>query len=159
SAYSNTIGYDWRLINRCGYKSFLERYALVLPIAKTARVIRSERNAAQRFGRWADFQGGFGVTAAFVDDLGAGAGMGIEPAGLLIGGLDMPPDGSLGYGVPEIHRLFYHGMSRTFRGAIATQGSAEAEASPVHLTLPPQYYSDTGVLPERGAKVNAGEFA
>jgi hypothetical protein len=85
--------------------------------------------------------------------------MRIEPAGLLIGGLDMPPDGSLGYAVPEIHRLFYHGMSRTFRGSIVLEGSAQAAASPLHLTLPAQYYSDTGILPERGDKVNAGEFA
>jgi hypothetical protein len=159
SAYSHTVGYDWRLINRCGYKSFLERYALVLPLAKDPHVTKSERSISRRLGRWADFSGAFGVTALFVDDLGEGAGMRVEPAGLLIGGLDMPPDGSLGHEVPEIHRLFYHGMSRTFRGSIVLDSPAQAEASRLRLTLPAQYYSDLGVLPERGDKVNAAEFA
>ncbi|HUS05746.1 MAG TPA: hypothetical protein VMZ52_05605, partial [Bryobacteraceae bacterium] len=138
SALSANIGFDWRLTNRTGYKAWLERYALVLPLKPKASVE---------------------IAAPFLEDLGVGAGVRSEAAGLLIGGLDMPPDGSLGGRIPEIHRLFYNGMSRTFPGTLVLSGGLRSAAPGVHIVVPAQYYSDVGVLPEHGGRVDSGEFA
>jgi len=135
SALNRDIRFDWRITNHCGYKSWLERYVLVLPAAKGARPE---------------------VTAPFAADLGEGAGVRFTEAGLLHGGIDMPPDGGFGRTVPEIRRLFYPGMSRTFEGEIVL--SPRTGPKPF-LKLDPQHYSDTGALPERGDPVTMGEWA
>ncbi len=85
-----------------------------------------------------------------------------EGKSLLVGGIDMPPDGGYYVGaVPDIHRLFHDGMSRTFSGSVLVGGGAAeaAEAlTPVDLVLPAQYYSDTRALPEAGDPVTFGEY-
>jgi hypothetical protein len=63
--------------------------------------------------------------------------------------------------VPDIHRLFHKGMSRTFRGTLIPGGTAAdaAEAlAPLDLVLPAQFYSDVKALPEDGDPVTFGEF-
>ncbi len=156
-----SIAFDWRLTNRTGFKSWLERFALVLPVPPGTALIASERNTSERLGHWADLAVNgqqLGITAPFVDDIGEGAGMRLEPAGLLYGGIDMPPDGGFGGAVPATHRLFYVGMARTFEGTLTLDAPAKSAAFRPVMVLPPQYYSDTGVLPENGDKVNTGEF-
>jgi len=62
---------------------------------------------------------------------------------------------------PDIHRLFYDGMSRTFEGSLVTTGSladAAEELAPLDLVLPAQYYSDVKALPEQGDPVTFGEI-
>jgi hypothetical protein len=108
--------------------------------------------------------GRLAMTADFVDDLGKGAGLRLtnSRSAIMVGGLDMPPDGGFYSGrVPDIHRLFYNGMSRTFEGALVTSGSladAAENRAPLDLVLPPQYYSDVKALPEQGDPVTFGEF-
>lgn len=161
SALTSVIRYDWRLINQAGYKSWLERYALILPLANSAKIISSEHRPAGILGTWFNLEiagRNIGVTAPFTDDFGPGTGARIEPGGLAIGGVEAPPDGSLGGVIPEVHRLFYYGMSRTFRGLIVP-GEDARSASQLDLKLPAQYYSDLNILPERGDKLTSGEFA
>jgi len=144
NALSPNIRFAWRITNLTGTKTWLERYALKLPLGPDAgRLI---------------------VTANFLDDLGQGGGVRRSDDGkwMLHGGLDMPQDGSLLAGpAPDIHRLFYMGMSRTFEGAIITTGSAQdaaEELAPVDLVLPAQYYSDVKALPEEGDRLPFGEW-
>lgn len=158
---NSSIAFDWRLTNRTGYKCWLERFALVLPVSLGTTLTASERNSSERLGNWADFAVNgqqLGIAAPFVDDIGEGSGMRLEPGGLLYGGIDMPPDGGFGGAVPAIHRLFYNGMARTFQGTLTLDAPAKSAAFHPLMVLPPQYYSDTGVLPEDGDRVNAGEF-
>jgi hypothetical protein len=144
NALSPNIRFAWRITNLTGTKTWLERYALRLPLGPAAdRLI---------------------VTANFLEDLGRGAGVRRSEDGhfLLHGGLDMPQDGSLLAGpAPDVHRLFYEGMSRTFEGALITSGSrqdAAEELALVDLVLPPQYYSSVKALPEEGDPVAFGEW-
>lgn len=160
SALSPVIRFDWRITNLTGVKTWLQRYALRLPLPSPSQ---AERAGADRLLVSTGDGGRLAVTADFVEDLGKGAGMEMSADGKAVfaGGLAMPPDGTLYQGVPEVHRLFYHGMSRTFGGALLPGGlgSAAAEAlGGVDLVLPAQYYSDTGALPEKGDPVTFGEF-
>ena len=87
--------------------------------------------------------------------------MRLENGALLHGGIDMPIDGAITGSVPRVHRWFHNGMSRTFEGALLVGGTADearAEMEPLDLVLPPDWYSRTKVLPERGDPVNYGEF-
>lgn len=160
SALSPEIRYSWRVTNNTGTKTWLQRYALYLPLPSkaTASAPADDRLLISSPEKLA-------VTANFIRDLGKGAGMRLTPdgQGLLIGGLDMPPDGGFYSGeVPDVHRLFYHGMSRSFGGALIPSGSATSAAealAPLDLVLPPQYYSDVKALPEQGDPVTFGEFA
>lgn len=137
TSLSPVIGFAWRVTNLTGSKTWLQRYALRLPLSDEAAPLT--------------------VKADFLEDLGPGAGVRREGRALLIGGLDMPPDGVL-YGgtMPAVHRLFHHGMSRTFTGTLVPPGREPGGG--LDLVLPPQYYSDTGALPELGDPVGAGEF-
>jgi hypothetical protein len=144
NALSPNVRFAWRVTNLTGTKTWLERYALRLPLGPAAdRLI---------------------VTADFLEDLGRGAGVrrGEDGRFLLHGGLDMPQDGSMLAGpAPDVHRLFYEGMSRTFEGALITSGSrqeAAEESAPVDLVLPPQYYSSVKALPEEGDPVTFGDW-
>jgi hypothetical protein len=161
TALSPHIRYAWRITNLIGVKTWLQRYALRITLAGKSTILpgsRSERILLDVGG------GKVGITANFIEDLGKGAGMRLADHDrvLLLGGLDMPPDGGFFVGhVPDIHRLFYHGMSRTFRGALIAADSlddAAEEQLPLDLVLPPQYYSDTQALPEQGDPVTLGEF-
>lgn len=138
------LRFHWRLTNLTGTKTWLQRYALRLPLGA---------------------DGGNVVAAAhFLEELGPGAGVARTPDGrhLLIGGLDMPHDGELMAGpAPRVWRQFHEGMSRTFEGTLLTNGSLEEarqQAAPLDLVLPPQYYSDVGALPEEGDPVTFGEW-
>jgi hypothetical protein len=158
NACSPRIRFAWRLTNQLGHKTWLRRYALRLPLATA-----STRRPAGR----ADVAllGPLAVTADFLHDLGKGAGLELTGGGkaLLVGGINMPPDGGYYSGrAPDIHRFFHKGMSRTFRGTLIPDGTLEdaAEAlAPVDLVLAPQYYSDVKALPEAGDPVTFGEFA
>jgi hypothetical protein len=155
------IRYDWRLTNRAGHKGWLEHFVMKLPIAPGAEIRDSATSPQGLLGSWADLSASgslLGVGAGFVEDFGEGFGMKLTPAGLLIGGVEVPPDGGVGGRTPAIRRQFHHGMSRTFTGWLHPGGSARALAHPGHLVFSAQYYSDLGILPERGDKVNAGEF-
>ncbi|MDO8682840.1 MAG: hypothetical protein Q7N50_05095 [Armatimonadota bacterium] len=80
---------------------------------------------------------------------------------VIIGGVNPPRDGDAAAAVPEIHRLFYLGMGRTFEGALfvnCDHSQVEAEMSPVYFGLDPNHYSQTGALPENGDPVNLSEF-
>ena len=156
NALSPEVRFEWRLTNLTGGKIWLQQYALRLPLKQQ---VKGQQLAPDKL-----LLGKIAVTADFIDDLGRGAGVALTPDGssVLVGGLDMPPDGGFYVGkVPDIHRLFYPGMSRTFTGALVPNGTAveaaEARAS-VDLVLPPQYYSDTHALPEKGDPVTFGEF-
>jgi len=162
NALSPEIRFDWRITNLTGSKLWLQRYALELPLPAPG-VWKSF--APDRGMVVAGSSGRISVTADFIEDLGTGAGMRLtnDRNGLLHGGLDMPPDGGFYSGaVPDIHRLFHHGMSRTFSGALIPHGTAAAALEarkPVDLLLPSQYYSTTGALPEKGDPVNFGGYA
>ena len=159
-ALTPAIQIDWRLTNRAGYKSWLERCAMLLPGGSALR--DSARRGGGLLGDWADFEsndGRFGITAGFAADFGPGFGMMLTREGLLWGGPDLPPDSGFGGRTPGIHRQFHHGMSRTFSGWLVPGASARSMAAPGHLIFPAQYYSDLGILPERGLRVQAGEFA
>ncbi len=83
------------------------------------------------------------------------------PPSLVFGGVAPPHDGRMTTEHPEVHRLFYRGMGRTFEGWLSvTQGAAEAPGCPGRrfFTVPAQHYSDTGALPEGGDPVTFGEF-
>lgn len=86
------------------------------------------------------------------------AGKGLD---LVQGGINPPHDGCMWADNPEVHRLFYLGMGRTFDGALLVNCSreqAEAELHPIYFELEPDYYSRTGALPENGDPVDFGEF-
>lgn len=162
NALSPNIRFGWRITNLTGSKTWLERYALKLPLPAAATLAPGSR--ADR--AFVDLGAGarLALTANFIDDLGRGAGMELasDSRALLHGGLAMPPDGGYYSGrVPDIHRMFHEGMSRTFEGALITTGGAQAaaeELAPVDLVLPAQYYSDLKILPEAGDTVTFGEF-
>jgi hypothetical protein len=164
NSLSGTLRFEWRLTNQSGWKSWIERYALVLPVPPSFRVTANEAGIRQNLGSWAVLEDGAARMAAiapFVPDLGPGAGMRMENGSLLQGGIDMPIDGAITGKIPQVHRWFHYGMSRTFSGALLIGGTADdarAEVLPLHLQLPAQYYSDTGVLPERGDKLSNGAF-
>lgn len=156
------IRFDWRLTNLTGTKTWLQRYALRLPLASAAIGHMLGRHSLQIHMQ----QRVLAATADFIQELGEGAGIEVVTqegqSYLALGGLNMPPDGGFYEGaVPKVHRLFYHGMSRTFAGALIPGGSAQAAHEAFHkmdLVLPAQYYSDIGVLPEQGDPVTFGEF-
>ena len=80
---------------------------------------------------------------------------------LVQGGVNPPPDGNMAAENPEVHRLFYLGMGRTFDGALlvnCTQEQVEAELEPIYFELEPDYYSKVGALPEQGDPVYFGAF-
>ncbi|HUQ94764.1 MAG TPA: hypothetical protein VM120_23995 [Bryobacteraceae bacterium] len=160
SALTPEIRYSWRLTNLSGTKTWLERYALQLPLA-----VKGTAAGASSSRMLIAMPQTLAVTANFIRDLGKGAGMRLSGEGrkLLIGGLDMPPDGGFYAGaVPDVHRLFYDGMSRSFGGALIPSGSMQAAAeamAPLDIVLPAQYYSDVKALPEQGDPVTFGEFA
>jgi hypothetical protein len=164
NALSGTLRFEWRLTNQSGWKSWIERYALLLPVPPSLRVTANEAGIQQNLGSWAVVEDGAArmvAIAPFVPDLGPGAGMRLENGSLLHGGIDMPIDGAVTGRIPQVHRWFHYGMSRTFSGALLIGGTADdarAELLPLHFQLPAQYYSDTGVLPERGDKLTNGEF-
>src|SRR5262249_8500326 len=104
---SPDIRFTWRVTNITGYKTWLQRYALRLPLAGAARV--AEKTPPDRM-LLALPGARLAITADFVQDLGAGAGIRLErnSTEVAVGGLDMPQDGSLYAGpAPDIHRLFY----------------------------------------------------
>jgi len=158
SSLSPSIRFAWRITNLTGVKMWLEQYALDLPLATSATRLpdSTDKTLRMRLGN----NSLLAVNADFIDDLGTGAGMRIEKGNrFLHGGLAMPPDGGVNSGkVPDIHRLWYHGMSRTFEGAIVMSGDPASVLHPVDLVLPGQYYSDTKALPEAGDPVTFGEF-
>ena len=80
---------------------------------------------------------------------------------LVVGGINPPQDGRMTAENPEVHRLFYLGMGRTFEGALLTNCSEDqlaAELEPVCFELDPAHYSRTGALPENGDPVSFEEF-
>ncbi len=161
SALTGAVDFDWRAVNQTGYKSWLERYALVLPLATGLRQTGSERTAGGP-SRWLQLQRGefrVGVTAPFAQDLGEGGGVALEGGVLAHGGLRMPPDGGFGGLVPEIRRVFYEGTTRTFAGTLCPGECAPAEVDRPHFVLSPEWYSRLGLLPEAGDRPLAREFA
>jgi hypothetical protein len=160
SSLSPEIRYSWRLTNLTGTKTWLQRYAFKLPLVTKAAGSQAFPGSLR-----ITLPQPFAITADFIRDLGKGAGLRLTPdrTAVLVGGLDMPPDGGYYVGsVPDIHRLFYNGMSRSFSGALITSGSAESAAeaaAPLDIVLPAQYYSDVNALPEKGDPVTFGEFA
>jgi hypothetical protein len=156
------IRYEWRITNLTRVRTWLQRYALRLPLVADSSWKSLTPDSALISSDGATLA----VTADFVSDLGTGAGLEMlrqsEGAAVALGGLHMPPDGGYYSGkAADIHRLFHHGMSRTFSGALIPGGTAAAAAEALarmDLVLPPQYYSDTGALPEQGDPVTFGEF-
>ncbi len=159
SDLSPNIRYSWRLTNLTGTKTWLQRYALRLPLGAKAE---AGSPAADRL--LLSMPQRLAITADFVRDLGKGGGLSLVAGRdqIAIGGLSMPPDGGFYSGaVPDVHRLFYNGMSRTFSGTLIPSGSNDnsAEAlAPLDIVLPAQFYSDVKALPEQGDPVTFGEF-
>jgi hypothetical protein len=160
-ALTPSVQYDWRLTNQVGHKAWLERFAMVLPTRTGASMTDSERSPVSPAGSWTDLKIGeqiLGIAAEFADVFGPGFGMQLGPQGLLIGGVAPPRDADLTGIVPQVWRQFHYGMSRTFKGWLMPGASARHLTRPRHIELEPRYYSSTGVLPERGDEVGAGEF-
>ncbi len=159
-ALSPQIGIEWRLTNLTGVRTWLQRYALRLPLAAPAT--RLAGSAADRLLLKMADGGAATLTADFVADLGRGAGVELSGQAVAIGGLAMPPDGGYQTGrVPDIHRQFHQGMSRTFTGTLlmeASTGMAAEALAPLDLVLPAQYYSDVKALPEAGDPVTFGPW-
>jgi hypothetical protein len=159
SDLSPNIRYSWRLTNLTGTKTWLQRYALRLPLGAKAD---AGDHAQDRL--FLSMPQKLAITGDFVRDLGKGAGLSLLAGRdqVAIGGLAMPPDGGFYSGaVPDIHRLFYSGMSRTFSGTLIPSGSKEscaAALAPLDIVVPAQYYSDVKALPEQGDPVTFGEF-
>ncbi len=77
-----------------------------------------------------------------------------------IGGINPPMDGNMAGTVPEVHRLFYIGMGKTFEGSIIVNGSDDdisSELTKTYFELHPDHYSITGALPENGDPVYFGK--
>lgn len=80
---------------------------------------------------------------------------------LVQGGVNPPHDGNMAARNPEVHRLFYLGMGRTFGGALLVNCDHEriaAELDPIYWEIDPNHYSRTGALPENGDPVYFGAF-
>jgi len=80
---------------------------------------------------------------------------------LVQGGVNPPHDGNMAAENPEVHRLFYLGMGRTFDGSLLVNCPAEAvdaELDRAYFTLDPDHYSSVGTLPENGDPVCFGAF-
>lgn len=79
-AASPTVRLKWTITNQFGYPAALERYALALPISPESLVSGQDWDGA-KFGAAAVVEspgGRFAVTAPFIEDIGKGAGIGIE---------------------------------------------------------------------------------
>lgn len=157
SALSPTLSFDWRIVNQTGYKAWLERFALGLPLAESESIVAQEGSAG-RSGRWLQLPR-FGITAPFVLDLGEGAGLEHKSNYLYLGGLNMPQDGVIGGAIPQVHRLFHNGMARTFSGNLCAGECAAQNLDLPHFLLPAAHYSRLGLLPEAGDLPQSGEFA
>ncbi|MFQ3550232.1 MAG: hypothetical protein SNJ70_10840, partial [Armatimonadota bacterium] len=80
---------------------------------------------------------------------------------LIQGGINPPVDGNLNSENPDVHRIFYRGMGRTFEGAFivnSNQDRVSNELNKIYFELEPNYYSIVGVLPEAGDEVYFGKF-
>jgi hypothetical protein len=80
---------------------------------------------------------------------------------LVIGGVNPPQEGNPAADNPEVHRLFYLGMGRTFEGSIivgAEPVQIQSELKRAYFEIEPNYYSEVGALPENGDPVTFGEF-
>lgn len=78
-AASPVIRLKWTLTNQFYYPAALEKYAFALPISKDSKV--SGEWMGDKFGHFARVEtpnGSFAVTAPFIEDIGKGAGVGIE---------------------------------------------------------------------------------
>lgn len=199
-AFSPVIRFRWRIENHTVWQAFLERYAVVLPLASGAEVVGGDRSDDGKFLGHTSLRtpgGALTVTAGFVEALGPGAGISVErcenlgnitiddvaasAAGgtfephrylaaerdtgvgldIVQGGINPPHDGDMAAVNPEVHRLFYLGMGRTFDGALLIDCDDDrlaAEMNPVYFELDPDYYSRVGALPENGDPVYFGEF-
>ena len=79
----------------------------------------------------------------------------------VVGGINPPFDANMTAQTPQVHRLFYLGMGRTFEASILVnchRSDIEAELNPVYFQLESDHYSRTGALPENGDPVCFGEF-
>lgn len=167
-ADSPVIRLRWRITNlmqfNCPYM-WLDRYLLSLPLAEGARVVDGDRAGAdRRFDRWVQVGTPGGVVATTFplrDWLGAGGGIEVDNQRILQGGVDPPPDGGFGGTSPDIHRMFFYGMSRTFEGSLLVGASREeilSELRPLCIVVPPEHYSACGELPENGGEVTFGPW-
>lgn len=169
TAWAPEIVLQWRLTSHVPTTVWLERYALVLPAAAGAQAVAGERSRGRgalpdKYRSWAAIEAAgatgatLGVTAAFAADLGPGAGIKLDRGGrLLVGGINPPIDGGFAGRVPDLHRDWRYGMSRTFTGhLIPAVSAADAERrarqalAPLCLVAPAAHYSRCGALPEAG---------
>lgn len=199
-ASSPVIRFRWRIENYTVWQAYLERYTLVLPLAAGSAVEDGECSDDGKFLRYVVAKtagGSLAMTADFVDQLGAGAGINVErrrdlceikiddvarEAGegpfephvylsareddgtgldLVQGGVNPPQDGNMAAENPEVHRLFYLGMGRTFGGSLLIncgKDEIDSELEPIYFEIDADYYSRTGALPENGDPVYFGEF-
>ena len=161
-ADSPVIRFKWRITNlmhfNCSYM-WLDRYVFSLPLPESSAVADEGK-----FADWAtiDTPGGkLSMTFPFYEWLGKGAGIEVKDGRIGQGGINPPPDGGFGNRVPDIHRKFYYGMSRTFEGSIVVDGTPDqvaAETKHIPLILSPAHYSACGTLPEGGSKVSFGPW-
>lgn len=165
---SPVIRYRWRITNHmefnCNYM-WLSRYAVRFPLPTGSKAASGEPSPeGDKYADWAPIStpgGSIGVAFPRSEWFGRGAGIRVEDGWAMQGGINPPVDGGFGERSPSIWRQFYYGMSRTFEGALVVGGSEEqvkAEARPIPMVLPAQYYSDTEVLPEEGAEVTWGPW-
>lgn len=199
-SFAPVIRYRWRVENHTVWQAYLERYALVLPLAPGSANPKGQRSRDGKFLRHVTLEcpgGRLSATAGFVDALGPGAGINVErrmnlgelsheqvaalaggrpfephrylAAGqddgagldLVVGGVNPPHDGRMTAANPEVHRLFYLGMGRTFDGSILVDSSRSdigAELNRVYFEIEPDYYSCVGALPEGGDPVSFGDL-
>jgi len=167
-ADSPVIKYRWRITNHmrfnCNYM-WLSQYAIKFPLRGGSVAVSGARSPeGDKLADWAHINtpgGSLGIAFPQQEWFGRGAGISMSDGWLMQGGINPPVDGGFGERSPSIWRQFYYGMSRTFEGALVIDGTEEqarAEAKPIPLVLPGQYYSDLGILPENGALLTWGPW-
>lgn len=164
---SPVIRLQWRITDHmrfnCAYM-WLDRYVMGLTLPEGTLDDGAFVSGEEKCFSWAQVStpgGSLAMAFPLAEWLGPGAGVEWKDGRLVHGGVNPPPDGGFGGEVPDIHRKFFYGMSRTFDASILVNPHADhiqAELNPLPLIVPAQHYSDTKQLPEGPARVDFGPW-
>lgn len=167
-AGSPVIRFKWTITNYMRFNHpymWLKRYVLSFPLTGGSIASDGEQVPGEdKFARWASAStpgGTLAMTFPFYEWLGRGGGIEIKDGRIGQGGINPPVDGGFGGKYPDIHRKFFHGMSRTFEGSLLvdpSENQIKSEYSHIPMILSPEHYSATGQLPEKGSSVTFGPW-